>query len=326
MRRHPGLVAKVLSLSGLVLIAWSYWGNRVVFRFMEQDVYLTDLVPLVLIVPFGIWRIITERDHYQRVRINVIIGLYLLVWVAMPLIFGATVPRLGGAPEPFPAIHVVGSVLFFAYGAAMLLFGKRLDCGWNCPCVTTRETVGYAFRDATPRRGWFWWHLRWLKWVPGALLILYLILLLVRPHVAYQVAGRHLYGFMTNTYFYSYLAVPLLGNRSYCRWLCPFAAFWGWLSYLGFYRIKAVKEECTQCLACERVCDMGIPIADFVQRNGQVRTVECMGCGRCVKACPKGILKIESAAKFLIRPPERAAARTSAEPSQKAAVHKMASR
>jgi len=289
-------------VAGLVAIAWGYWANRVVWRVGRQDLWLVDLVPLVLIVPFGLWRIATERDSYQRMRIQVILALYLSLWVAVPLIWGAWVPRLGGAPERFPAIHVVGSAGFFLYGAAMLLFGKRLDCGWNCPCVATRETVAYAFRDATPK-GRLWWHLRWLKWLPGGLIILYLALLLVHPQAAYEIAGRPLYGYMAGTYFYSYLAVPWLGNRSYCRWMCPFAAFWGWLSYAGMYRIEAVREECRQCRACEAACDMGVPIADLVEKCGEVKTVECMGCGRCVAACPHGVLRIESAAKWWLEKP-----------------------
>jgi polyferredoxin len=294
------MLAKALSLSGLVLLAAGYWADRVVGRFMGQEVWLVDLMPVALVVPFGLWRLATEKERYQRVRLITILGLYFLLWVAVPMLFKVTVPRLGGGPEPFPAIHVIGSLSFFLYGAAVLLFGKRLDCGWNCPCVTTRETVAYAFRGSTTR-GKVWWQLRWLKSLPGGLLLLYLVLLLVRPGVAYTVAGRPFYSYVANTYFYSFLAVPLLGNRSYCRWLCPFAALWGWLSYAGMYRIKARREECTHCRSCEQVCDMGVPIAALVSRNGEVRTVECMGCGRCVTACPKGVLRIESAAKWWLR-------------------------
>ena len=297
LRPKSSVPAKVFSVGGLILLAVGYWADRPVVIWMGQEVWLVDLVPVALVVPFGLWRLWTEKERYQRIRLVTILGLYFFLWVAMPMVFKASVPQLAGGPEPFPAIHVVGSLTFLLYGAAMLLFGKRLDCGWNCPCVTTRETVAYAFRGATPR-GKFWWHLRWLKWLPGGLLLLYLVLLLVRPELAYTVAGRPFYSYVANTYFYSFLAVPLLGNRSYCRWLCPFAAVWGWLSYAGMYRIKARRAECKQCRLCEQVCDMGVPIADMVATKGEVRTVECMGCGRCVEACPNGVLRIESAAKW----------------------------
>jgi len=293
-------VAKSLSTVGLLLLVFGFWADRPVGNYMGQEVWLADLVPVMLILPFGVWRLVKEKESYQRVRLVTILGLYFSLWVAVPMLLKVRIPMLWGTPEQFPAIHAVGSLTFFAYGAAMLLFGKRLDCGWNCPCVTTRETVGYAFRDATPR-GKFWWSLRWLKWAPGGLLLLYLLLLLFCPEAAYTVAGRPLYSYIAYTYFYSFLAVPFLGNRSYCRWLCPYAAFWGWLSYIGVYRIKANRKKCTQCHTCESVCDMGIPITDLVQREGQVKTVECMGCGRCIHACPSSALTVESAAKWWSR-------------------------
>lgn len=290
-------LAKAIGAIGLLLLVAGYWEDRVVFQYRGQEVWLVDLVPTLLVVPFGLWRLLTEKQRYQRLRLITILVLYILLWVAVPTLFNLSVPQLVGDPVLFPAIHIVGSLSFFLYGAAILFFGKRLDCGWNCPCVTMRETVGYAFRGATPR-GAFWWHLRWIKWVPGGLLLVYAVLLLARPEIAYEVAGRPFYSFVAYTYFYSFLAVPFLGNRSYCRWLCPYAAFWGWLSYVGMYRIKAQREKCTDCHSCERVCDMGVPIARLVARNGQIRTVECMGCGRCVQACPSGVLRIESAAKW----------------------------
>lgn len=294
---QPGKLAKSLSVAGLLLLAVGYWADRPLFQIAGQELWLVDVVPVALVIPFGIWRLWTEKDRYQRIRVSTILGLYFSLWVAVPILIGVGVPQLEGVPAQFPAIHAVGSLTFFLYGAAMLFFGKRLDCGWNCPCVTTRETVAYAFRDRTPR-GKLWWSLRWIKWVPGALLLVYLVLLIFRPELAYDIAGRPFYSYVANTYFYSFLAVPFLGNRSYCRWLCPYAAVWGWLSYIGMYRIKAIREACVECHACEKVCDMGVPISELISTDGEIRTVECMGCGRCVNTCPNGVLRVESAAKW----------------------------
>jgi glutamate synthase (NADPH) small chain len=62
------------------------------------------------------------------------------------------------------------------------------------------------------------------------------------------------------------------------------------LSVTGFYRIKADRDACTNCKKCEKVCDMGIPIARLVKEKGQIRSIECIGCGRCVNVCPKKAL------------------------------------
>jgi ferredoxin len=39
---------------------------------------------------------------------------------------------------------------------------------------------------------------------------------------------------------------------------------------------------------------MGIPIAKMVKEKGQIRTIECMGCGRCVNTCPQNALSFYS--------------------------------
>jgi ferredoxin len=44
---------------------------------------------------------------------------------------------------------------------------------------------------------------------------------------------------------------------------------------------------------------MGIPVSKMVKEKGRVRTIECMGCGRCVNICPKQALSFHSAAGFL---------------------------
>ncbi|MEI6128138.1 MAG: 4Fe-4S dicluster domain-containing protein, partial [Pseudomonadota bacterium] len=103
----------------------------------------------------------------------------------------------------------------------------------------------------------------------------------------------------TYPYYASFLLIPLTGNRNFCRILCPFAGLWGLLSYLGFYRIKANRDACNGCKKCEKVCDMGIPIARLIKEKGQIRSVECIGCGRCVNVCPKKALSVFDVRHFI---------------------------
>ncbi len=248
-----------------------------------------------LLVLFGIWRIATEKERFQRIRIITIVSLFVLFWLIIPVGFKVQVPILGGQWGSFPQLHTVGSLTFFVYFGIVLLFGKRVDCGWCCPCVTARETIGFPFRDKTIKNS-FWWKLRHLKWLTLGMLVLYLALMLYDASTAYNRGGKYFYGFITYTYYASFLLIPLTGNRNFCRILCPFAALWGVLSVSGFYRIKARKEDCIGCKLCEEVCDMGIPIASLVKEKGQIRSIECMGCGRCVNICPQNVLSFHSAA------------------------------
>jgi polyferredoxin len=251
-----------------------------------------------LLVLFGIWRIATEKDHFQRIRIITIVSLFVFFWLIIPVGFKVQVPILGGQWGSFPQLHTIGSLTFFIYVGIVLLFGKRVDCGWCCPCVTARETIGFPFRDKTVRNG-IWWKLRHLKWLTLGMLAVYLALMIYDAGTAYNHAGKYFYGFITYTYYASFLLIPFTGNRNFCRILCPFAALWGVLSVSGFYRIRANKDECISCGKCEEVCDMGIPIASMVKEKGQIRSIECMGCGRCVNVCPKKVLSFHSAAWFI---------------------------
>lgn len=268
------------------------------FAFLELYFFKIEYSPAgyaaaVILIFFGLWRIETEQDPYQKARIIIILATYVLFWGIIPLGFKVKVPILGGEWGSFPALHTVGSLVFFCYMGVVFLFGKRVDCGWCCPCVTARETIGFAFRDKTPRND-LWWRLRHLKWLSLALLVVYLVFMVIDAGTAYDRAGKTYYDFITYPYYASFLLIPLTGNRNFCRILCPFAALWGALSVAGFYKIVAQKEKCTGCRQCEQVCDMGIPIAAMVQEKAEVRTVECMGCGRCLKACPQQALSLHS--------------------------------
>lgn len=299
LRDRKYLSFGAVSYSAAVLLVLAHIFNRKIFEVGNRPIYLSDFLVFLLVFAFGVYRFSLKDDTYQKVRIHVIVWLYLIFWGIMPYVMGITVPGLDGGRSMWPAIHVIGSAMFFIYGFLMLFFGRRLDCGWNCPCVATRETVGFAFRRMTPNNR-LWWKLRYIKYIFLAFLFVYLGWLIFDPVHAYEKVGAYYYTVLTESYYFSYLFLPLFGNRSYCRIVCPYAALWGLYSYMGFYRIEAHGDNCLGCGKCESVCDMGIPIREFVKK-GRIKTVECMGCGRCVNVCPAGILKIKSAWEF-IRP------------------------
>lgn len=95
------------------------------------------------------------------------------------------------------------------------------------------------------------------------------------------------------TYFGSFFIAPVVGNRFYCRYLCPYGATFGLLNHAGFYGIDMDTEKCIDCQRCEQVCDMGIPVWRQGKAAGRVTALEdCMGCARCVVSCPTDALEI----------------------------------
>ncbi len=246
-----------------------------------------------VIAGMGIWRIFTEKERYQRFRVAFIVTGVVAAWFVLPgLGLLGVLPK--GAAEFFPAIHKVGSLAFFAFLVPVILFGRGADCGWFCPCVATRETAGYIYRDTTPR-GKFWWHLRHLKWPATIVALLFIPVSLFGKGIFGDWWARvegpfHVYIFYG--YFGSYLLLPLLGNRNFCRFGCPYGAIWGLVGKFGFFRIKAKNDDCIGCKKCEKVCDMGIPLSSWTGEKPTIRNIECMGCGRCVQTCPNGVLDI----------------------------------
>jgi ferredoxin len=253
-----------------------------------------------LILFFGIYRYRHEVDPYQKRRLLWVVGLYLLLWVVIPGLLHnrAVVPQLDGSYRPFPDIHYIQSLGFLLFFIPIVLMGRRADCGWCCPCVASRETFSAAFRDKT-LKGDRWWWLRYLKWVNVALVLFYLGAVLVTPTTARKVYGDPIEAWVLGGYFLSFLLIPWTGNRNFCRWGCPWAGIWGILGYLGFYRLRAKPERCTDCGLCEKVCDMGIPVRRLIRERGAVRTLECTGCGRCVTACPEGVLEFRDVRHWL---------------------------
>ena len=93
-------------------------------------------------------------------------------------------------------------------------------------------------------------------------------------------------------YFASLLVIPWTGNRNYCRYLCPWGSLYGLIGKWGFFKIVADKEECLECGSCEDVCDLGVPIQSLIQEKGEINVADCVGCGRCVQACPSEALRL----------------------------------
>jgi polyferredoxin len=66
--------------------------------------------------------------------------------------------------------------------------------------------------------------------------------------------------------------------------------------HLSFLRIRRVEEGCKGCALCETPCPMGIKVASA---NPAV-SAACIGCLKCVDACPKhGVLSVQLAPTWL---------------------------
>lgn len=319
--RYP-LAVQLLSMAAFT-VAFFGWLNESWLMLFDNPIWLNHYTEYALILAFGIWRIAAERNAYTRKRLIILVSMVTVFWWLIPWLAPFYEPYVGylwGQPV-FPSLHVPGTVTFFLILVAVFLFGRRVICGFNCPCVGVRETVGFAFRDRTVR-GKTAWALRHSKWFFFLYYVGVMIVTQYPPNAWTVSFVGGFYGLVGLTYFGTFFVAPLVGNRFYCRYLCPYGATFGLLNHAGFYDVKLDGNKCNDCRRCEQVCDMGIPVWEQGKAHGRITGIEdCMGCARCVVSCPTDALEIrdvrnlfkpdlvQNASYLLKRTPQTAAPR-----------------
>ena len=68
----------------------------------------------------------------------------------------------------------------------------------------------------------------------------------------------------------------------WCRYICPYGALLGLVSWMSPLRVVRNGETCIDCKACTRAC----PVEITVHQKPSVWTPECTGCMTCVSSCP----------------------------------------
>jgi len=313
-RAKPTAAAKQRSLAGryapwvqglsLLAFAWAFlgWLNHTTFDWWDSPIWLSRYTEYAIVLGFGLWRIQAEHNPYTRKRLIALVACVTVLWWLIPWLFPFVEPHLGFRTDRplFPSLHTPGTVTFFAVLAAVFLFGRRVICGWNCPCVGIRETVGFPFRHVT-LRGKLAWRLRHTKWVFFALYLGAGAAILIPPN-GWTTTFIGLFGLLVVLpYFATLLLSPLIGNRAYCRYLCPFGATFGLLNRAGPFRIDFDDASCNDCGICSNVCDMGIPVLELGRGKGRIDAADCMGCGRCVSECGRDSLAFRDARAW-VRP------------------------
>ena len=294
MPARYSLLVQILSMAAFTL-AFVGWLNETWLFWFENPIWLNRYTEYGIILGFGIWRIIAESNPYTRKRLMILVFVVTVFWWLVPWLYPVYEPYVGflWAQPVFPSLHVPGTITFFIILGLVFLFGRRIICGFGCPCVGIRETVGFAFRDRTLRSKWTW-RLRHSKWVFFSGYVGVMVVTQFPPNSWTVSFVGIFYLIVAITYFGTFFIAPIVGNRFYCRYLCPFGATFGLLNHAGYYGIEMDTKKCVDCQRCQQVCDMGIPVWEQGKTSGQITALEdCMGCGRCVVSCPTDALEIK---------------------------------
>ena len=88
---------------------------------------------------------------------------------------------------------------------------------------------------------------------------------------------------------------PIFGNRVWCRFGCPLAAYLGVVQrFKSRFRITTNGGQCISCGNCSTYCEQGIDVRAYAQKGENIIRASCVGCGVCSAVCPRGVLKLEN--------------------------------
>lgn len=232
-------------------------------------------------------------------------------WLMRPDVVDAFLPIAGGIElkaivslNLWDQTHPAAAVML----AAVLLTGllcKRAFCGWACPLGLAGEYL-YAFRkrfiksELTPP-AWLDWPLRMLKYLL-LLGLCYIVIGMPAQSIPNYLEGNYhkiadlkmaLFfltpSLITLLVFTLILALAAWRRQGFCRYLCPYGAILGILSFASPLKIRRDTQHCLieakgmKCDKCSRACPANI----IVHTKTTVRSDECQACMRCVAACPK---------------------------------------
>ncbi|MDA3918102.1 MAG: 4Fe-4S binding protein [Deltaproteobacteria bacterium] len=77
--------------------------------------------------------------------------------------------------------------------------------------------------------------------------------------------------------------LSIIIQNFWCRYLCPYGALLGIISFLSIGRIKRNKVNCTKCGKCEQHC----PGLIHIRQKDQIHSSECTACMSCINHCPE---------------------------------------
>ena len=196
---------------------------------------------------------------------------------------------------------------FIATPILTYFYGKRWYCSWVCGCGGLAETAGDSYRHLSDKSLTAWKIERWMVYPILGFIILTTGLLWLNSAKGGAILGglsgtfSSSYGFFIGSIFSGVIGTgfyPIMGNRVWCRFGCPMAAYLGIIQrFKSRFRITTNGGQCISCGNCSTYCEMGIDVRAYAQKGQNVIRASCVGCGICASVCPRGVLKLENLAE-----------------------------
>ena len=184
-------------------------------------------------------------------------------------------------------------------------FGKRWYCSWVCGCGGLAETLGDPYRQHSNKSVNAW---KLERWVIHSVLVFSLVMTVVTLYCYFSGTTSFIginsqwikdtYSFLIGAWFAGVIGTgfyPIFGNRVWCRFGCPLAAYLGLVQrFKSRFRITTNGGQCISCGNCSTYCEQGIDVRAYAQKGENIVRSSCVGCGICSAVCPRGVLKLEN--------------------------------
>ncbi|HSJ67020.1 MAG TPA: 4Fe-4S binding protein [Anditalea sp.] len=203
-------------------------------------------------------------------------------------------------------LMLISGILLIVIGVPLMtyFYGKRWYCSWVCGCGGLAETAGDPYRHLSDKSVKAWKIERWMVHSVLVFAVVMTAFTLANYFSGYEWLGHSTdmlhewYGFLIGAAFAGVVGVgfyPFMGNRVWCRYGCPLAAYLGIVQrFKSRFRITTNGGQCISCGNCSTYCEMGIDVRWYAQRGQNIVRASCVGCGVCSSVCPRGVLKLEN--------------------------------
>lgn len=194
-------------------------------------------------------------------------------------------------------VHPAATVLLLVF-LAMALLARKSFCSWVCPVGFLSDLFARVGRFFFGRNFRIWkgmdWPLRSLKY----LLLGFFVWAISRmpadairafiesPYYRLSDVRMGMFFLELSGFAAGVIALTAAGSilwkGFWCRYLCPYGAMLGLVSWLSPLKVRRDPVSCIDCGLCDKACASRLPVS----RKTAITSVECTGCLDCVAACP----------------------------------------
>jgi polyferredoxin len=194
-------------------------------------------------------------------------------------------------------VHPSGLFILLSIVAISIVL-KKAFCSWLCPIGTLSESLWMLGQKLFKRNlrvhPWIDYPLRSVKyllllffvWAIWNMSVVDLRAFIYSPYN--KMADVKMYLFFANITGFAFWTIVVLMLLSvviknfWCRFLCPYGALLGIVSWLSPFKITRNPTTCIDCDLCTKACPSSIRVATATR----VWSDECTACMACTAVCP----------------------------------------